>query len=170
MGAGRGCGSAAVRFPPVRGACNAGAQTVAFLIMAVILAGVTGPLFNALGADNSGYSGDWLAVTLYVGWAILTLLVLLSVLRLWFAPERVTVGTASSPTPRVFSVRLGRCPLPRLPPSMPFRAGPSLARSESGDRTGAGSRLVTEFARGATLSGWRFRLAELLGSNPRHHS
>jgi hypothetical protein len=78
-------------FPPVRGAANAVSQTVVFLIMAAILAGVSGPLSNKLNADIN-HSGDRLVVALYAGWAILTLLLFLWVLRLWFAPERVTIG------------------------------------------------------------------------------
>jgi len=77
-------------FPPMRGAANAGAQTVFFLIMAAILGGVSGPLFNNLSAGIS-HSGDWLVVVLYATWAILTLFMFLHVLRLWFAPERLTI-------------------------------------------------------------------------------
>jgi len=58
--------------------------------MAAILAAVSGPLFNNLSAGIR-HSGDWLVVVLYATWAILTLFMFLHVLRLWFAPERLTI-------------------------------------------------------------------------------
>lgn len=85
-------GTTEVHFPPVRGAANAAAQTVVFLIMAAILVAVTSPLFTSLNDDAISHRGDWLAVALYAGWAILTFLLFLWVLRLWFAPERITIA------------------------------------------------------------------------------
>ena len=85
-------GTTEIHFPPVRGAAQAGAQTVVFLVMAAIFAAFTGQLFTSLNDDEISHRGDWLLAVMYVGWAIPTFLLFLWVLRLWFAPERVTIA------------------------------------------------------------------------------
>lgn len=77
-------------FPPVRGHANAGGQTAVALIMAAILFAVSGPVFSDLGSGT--LLGNFFELALYVGWAILTLLLLLWVMRLWFAPEWLTIA------------------------------------------------------------------------------
>ena len=78
-------------FPPVGGAANATFQTVVVLIMAAILVGVSDPLIIRVSGGISGF-GDLLVLAMYLVWAILTLLLSLWVLRLWFAPERVVIA------------------------------------------------------------------------------
>ncbi len=76
-------------FPPAPFDTNAAGNTLLLLIMVSVLSAVRGLLFNS---DYTNHSGEWLAMTFFVVLAILTLLVFLRVLRLWFAPERATIA------------------------------------------------------------------------------
>jgi hypothetical protein len=73
-------------FPAAPFDTNAPGLSLLLLIMFCILYGVSGPLFSNF------HPGVLVVMPLYAIWAFLTLLLLLWVLRLWLAPDRVTIA------------------------------------------------------------------------------
>jgi hypothetical protein len=89
-------GGTEFHFPPVRGAAQAPFQTVVFLVMATIVVGFSGRVFNRVAAGNLP-PHDYVGLILYLGFAAITLMFFFWILRLWFAPEKVVIanGTVS---------------------------------------------------------------------------
>jgi hypothetical protein len=79
-------------FPPMRGAAQATAQTVVFLIMAAIVAGFSGPAFSRVAAVTTMQAHDFVGLTLYLGFATVTVMFFFWILRLWFAAEKVVIA------------------------------------------------------------------------------
>jgi hypothetical protein len=84
-------GCSEFNFPPAGAQARARFQTVILLMMGGILFAVSDPLFTYLSTDAGQRDGAF-GVALYVGWAILTMLLLARVLRLWLAPEQITIA------------------------------------------------------------------------------